>query len=791
MSHQLIKPRSRARLTFLTALGMAVLLFLPFLLLDRGYFIYYGDFNVQQIPFYKLAHEAVRSGNWGWSWTTDLGANFIGSYSFYLLGSPFFWLTLPFPTDWVPYLMAPLLILKLGCCALAAYVYLRRFVKPDFACIGGLLYAFSGFSIYNIFFNHFHEALIWFPLMLWAMEVSMAENRRGVFALFVCLSALNNYYFFIGQAIFLIAYWFIRRLSGGWGGSPVKLFWLAFEAILGTAGAAVLLLPSYLAVIQNSRTENLLSGWDLLVYSKPQRLFDILHSFFFPQDPPARPNFFPDADNKWASMSAWLPLFGCTGVIAYLQSRRHTDWLRRMITFCVICALIPGLNAMFQLFNAMYYARWFYMMVLMLVLATVLTFDREDEQPVQWGRAFLWSGGITAAFALFVGLAPNKNDEGQWVLGLMNRPDRFWATVLLTAIGLLLAALVVWMRRRYSEQFFRCLFSCVAGFSLMASWFSVGLAKSTANYPADYVIDTAIEGGDFQLTDTAGSFARVDTPHAMDNQAMFWGMSTMQAFHSIVPGSIMEFYDSLDISRSVASRPDTSHYALRSFLSVRWLFDYADEDGQVGKTDFFETDGVTEMPGWIAAGEQNGFCLYENRCYIPMGFSYEYYLTRSAYDELPPTRREKALLKALVVEDADEATVSGMLSPLPVETTSFSERVYEQDCQNRRHQSVSAFTVTSTGFTASRSSDQRNLVFFSVPYEDGWSATVNGESVPILRSNVGFMAVECPAGQNVSIVFTYATPGLQDGVRISGAAGIVFLLYLLGWTVYRRMRRAA
>ena len=142
MSHQLIKPRSRAGVTFVTALGVAVLLFLPFVLMDKGYFIYYGDFNVQQIPFYKMVHEAVLNGQWGWSWTTDLGANFIGSYSFYLLGSPFFWLTTAFSTDVVPYLMAPLLVLKLAFCALAAYAYLRRFVKPDLACIGGLLYAF-------------------------------------------------------------------------------------------------------------------------------------------------------------------------------------------------------------------------------------------------------------------------------------------------------------------------------------------------------------------------------------------------------------------------------------------------------------------------------------------------------------------------------------------------------------------------------------------------------------------------------------------------------------------------
>ena len=101
----LVKEPNRYLRVFLIALGTAAVIFLPFVLIDQGYFIYYGDFNVQQIPFYQMTHDAIREGNIFCSPTTDLGANFIGSYSFYNLGSPFFWLTLPFPSEVVPYLL--------------------------------------------------------------------------------------------------------------------------------------------------------------------------------------------------------------------------------------------------------------------------------------------------------------------------------------------------------------------------------------------------------------------------------------------------------------------------------------------------------------------------------------------------------------------------------------------------------------------------------------------------------------------------------------------------------------
>lgn len=70
---------------FLIPAIIAIVLFLPFIIMDKGYFLYYGDFNVQQIPFYQMIHDSIQNGNFGWSNTTDLGADIVGSYSFYMI----------------------------------------------------------------------------------------------------------------------------------------------------------------------------------------------------------------------------------------------------------------------------------------------------------------------------------------------------------------------------------------------------------------------------------------------------------------------------------------------------------------------------------------------------------------------------------------------------------------------------------------------------------------------------------------------------------------------------------
>ena len=775
--------KSMAWPAFWITLLLAVIFFIPLIVKSEGIFTYFGDYNAQQIPFYRMAHDMVRSGQMGWNWYTDLGVNFIGSYSFYLLGSPFFWLTIPFPSACVPYLMAPLFCLKMACMSLTAYLFLHRFVRSEHAVIGGILYAFCGFATFNVFFNHFHEAMIWLPLMLYGLELRMTENKRGIFGVAVLLAALNNYYFFFGQVVFLLIYWLIRLWSKSWKVSGNKIAGLWIEAILGTAAAGILLLPSFFSVIQNSRVENYLSGWRVLIYSKEQRFWDILHSFFFPPDLPARPNFFPDADNKWASMSAWIPMFGCTGAIAYFQSRKHNDWLHRILIVLVVMAFIPFFNSMFQMFNSQYYARWFYMLILLMILATLKCLDVKPGDPkVNWPRAFGWSGGITAFFVIVLGCLPTSWKSSNPDYGLVKYSDRFWVYVAIVAIGLIFAGVCIWIRKSH-EKLGLCLIGVFAALiSLVYSWYIVGTGQAISSYQADFTVQRSVRGIDkVQLPDTDANFYRIDVNEGQDNQGIYWQIPCIQAFHSIVPESVTSFYESIGVHRGVASRPETSHYAIRSLTSVLWEFDYSNTEEpkhSKGSDKYFQSaDGTTKMNGYTYATTTNGYYVYQNNNYIPMGFTYDSYMTRSAYNGMSNENRELAMLKALVVEDDQVGKVTQVLSRLEG-SASYDYNAFVQDCANRRKETCSSFEVTKKGFNAGITLSKPNLVFFSVPYEEnGWTATVNGQQVEIIRSNVGFMSVMCPAGFS-EIEFTYKTPGLATGALITGVTIVIFAAYL-------------
>ena len=602
-------------LTFFTALAVAAAFFVPFMIMGEGYFTFYGDFNAQQIPFYKLCHKAIREGNLFWNQYTDLGVNFIGSYSFYLLGSPFFWLTLLFPNSFVPYLMGPLLILKFACAALTAYAYIRRFTRtPDAAYLGGLLYAFSGFSVYNIFFNHFHEAIIVFPLLLLSMELLITENRRFIFALAVCLCAITNYFFFFGMVVFAIIYFFVRLFSKSIKITIKHFIFLAFEAVLGLALSAAILLPAILAITDNYRVSEFLLGWNAIMYGKEQIYGNVLQCFFFPPDIPARPVFFPGAEVEWSSLGGWLPLFSMVGVFT-LFSQKKRSWLSRIIGICIFMALVPILNSAFYAFNDSYYARWYYMPILIMSLATVVL---TEDNSVNWGWGYKWVLGITVATSAVIGFFPQKDDEGNLLFGIFNRGSddaysmylwRYWITVAIAIVSLAVLAIILKTVKSNKKLFYRAAVICVCIITVFYSVFFIGCGRSHSYEVKEVVIDSLIEG---EVDFGDNSEFRIDVYDGMDNTGMYLGYSTINAFHSVVPASVFEFYDYVGIERSVGSRPETDAVALRPFLSVKYLLDPKYDANFVN-----DETGETEMPGYTYLETQNNYYIYPSQITHP------------------------------------------------------------------------------------------------------------------------------------------------------------------------------
>lgn len=793
--------------TFLLAIAMACVLFVPFIIINGGIFYYYGDFNVQEIPFYQLVHDSVLNGQTGWHHLTDLGSDLISSYSFYLLGSPFFWLTMPFPSEAVPYLIGPLLILKFGCAGLSAYLYLKRYTKArSTAMIGGLMYAFSGFSIYNVFFFHFHEPLIIFPLLLAALDAFVYDKKRVVFAIAVFSACTVNYYFFVGQALFVAMYYLMLVFTKTCKFSIKEFLLLALEVALGFMATAFILLPSVLGLMGNPRLDGMPHGWQSLVYNAPQKYWLILISFFFPSDTPAFPVFTPESNCKWASVAGWIPLISMTGVFAYMQLKCRT-WLKKLITLLIVFAFVPVLNSMFQMMNcSIYYARWFYMLVLMLVLASVKALENEEAD---WNRAIKWTTGITVGISVLVGLMPNITEEKDKTekvsIGVQASFERFWIYVLLALMSLLAFVLIYKKFKTNARRFKAMMLVGTVAVSMFTSAFVISSGFVSSNTSGIIKNDIINRRNGIKIEDI--DEVRSDFFECVDNTQMFWQIQSINCFQSSVSTSIMKFYKAMGITRDVASRPPSSAYGLRSFLSCKYMFDYR-ADGRTGSDkSFIDKEGCTKMPLWNYKETDNGFDIYENQCYIPMGFTFDSFVTEEEFERVDKSHRTEALLYSLILnrklmEKYSDITgytdekYEDLYGENPekfdsvVEKYKFGAKAYEQACINLKASSCSSFEYTYNGFTANfNNQGDKNLLFFSVPYSEGFSATVNGKAVDVEQVDYGFMAVEVPANTECTIVFTYETPGLATGCAISLVALCLIIGYATITIIYRATKK--
>lgn len=753
--------KSRALFTFLVALLLATLIFLPFIIQDNGLFLYYGDYNVQEIPFYQHVHQMIWQGKTAFDFGTDLGANFVGSYGFYMLGTPFFWLMLPFPNSWIPYLMGPMFILKFAIAALFAYLYLARFLKnKSFAVLGALLYAFSGFAIYNIFFNHFVDVVALFPLLLYGLERYVVDQKKGIFALAVTLNLLVNYFFFVGQVTFLILYFLCRLPSPDFHITKKKFFGLAFESIVGVLGGMVLLLPSLLALGGNDRVSSILTGIQMLFYNSFNRYGSIISSAFFMPELPARPNFFVGEGAKWSSLSLWLPLFSITGVFAFFQNTGK-NFVKRLLKTCAIFALIPILNSAFYAFNSAYYARWLYMPILIMALASVKVLERQDAT---YQKSILYTAAGIGFFSL-IGVLPTYKG-GELLIGACADSPRFFIWVGISVVSLALFSLLI-VYARPAKALYRSSLICLSVIIVCYSVVYLSYGK-TFSYETSYMIDTALNDTEQVKMQDDSQFYRSDFYGAMDNLGMFWDIKSVQCFHTVVPSSIMNFYEYIGLNRDVRSDPPLSQVALNQLFSVKYLY----EDQTYG-----DADPIYSQPGFSMIKTTKNFNVYQNEYFIPIGFAYTSYLTKAQAASIDLDSRSRAMLKAVVLEDKDVGAFDDLLTPVKdVDDLDLSDQALEDDCDALRQASSFFVEETKDGLLSKISLQTEQLVFYSIPYDRGFTCYIDGVKTDIIKANVGFMAVCVPEGTH-EVRFVYQTPGLKIGLICLAIFAIVWPLY--------------
>ena len=756
----------------------------PLLVLSGGVYIYDGDYNVQTLPFIEHISRLLRSGLPAFDWQSDLGMDMWNSYVGYST-SPFSIILLALPLKVLPYAHTIVQALKVGLCGLFAYIYCRQYVKQDrSAYICGLLYAFSGFMIYNLVYP-FLDSYCLFPLTLYAFDRLMKNNTHAGFALMLAVNGFVNYYLLWEECVFILIYFIVKLISKEYPGFGVKKFLaLAFETLSGVAASAAVLLPSAITLASNSRAGKLIFEDNLLAYSEQGAVLRALQGLLLPPDMTGAGWYFYDRQLSLSAPQMYLPLFSVIGVLwAYKHYKK--DWTCRIVTISAVVLAVPLFNSVFSMLNASYYARWVHMpMLIMIVMSGRFVDEMETadvKTPIKINAIALAVLGAVGVFSVYIRDLLPDNDRTLWLMSIVTA-------------GLSLLIMYNFYQPTDSLKFLsfgnlgRIVCVICAALMLERSMVII-MADEMSNVP-NHVERIYNNMEPVEIRDD--DFYRICNAQSL-NVGLNWGYGNMNSFNSVITGSETDFYTAVGVKRNQSCTLGYSHHALNTFLSVKYDFVYNKP-----------LAGGVEVDPQVLSYNREGFgdrqvhgkyVIFENSAFVPMGFTYDNYINiadvqpyeaeedqqteeedtqfgavsadEDGYKYTEPLDNEKLLLKAIWLEDEQIAKYGDILKPLSEkEAEDTSEETYYKDCEARRKNACSEFITNGSGFTAKTTLDKDNLVFFSVPYSDGFTAFVDGSRTEIEKVFGGLCAVYVPKGEH-SIEFKYETPGLSAGIKIS------------------------
>ena len=557
------------------------------------------------------------------------GFDVIGTLSYYGFGDPLTLLTALFPDNALEAMYAFFIFLRLYLAGLAfsGYCFAIGRREKAFALSGSLLYVFCNFALYaGMTHPFFLNGVLYLPLLLIGIERILQKKGILVLAVTVAGSFLSNYYFMYMNTV-LVGIYLLIRLVGRYRSLKVKGFLqivgkVVLAYVWGVCLAAVILLPSVYAFLQNGRSESANQGIGLLYNAEYYgRLWQSMTEPF-------------KGGSNWS-----IPGTAAVGVVSLiiLLVRRKKGEKRLILGFLVL-GIMLCLPFVGSVMNGFSYVcnRWSYGMAFLLALISVFALSYLKDMGK---KELLWVFGLVILYCIPLGLS--------WVFFWRETESAINTAVVFFTGAALAAAAWIFRTKRKEGLAWIC-----AGITLAGVLWNVEniYGKEFKNYPGSYLVhgnpterldDSSLEAASLVEDE---SFYRIERHWDILNQALVEKVNTTGFYYSVVPGSMSELYKSVWLSsqeRDYVLNSLDSRTALTSLASVK----------------YYASDKETSIPyGYKKVGEVKGksgktHYLYENENALPLGYAYDAVMSREDYEKLSPLEREQTLLSAAVVEE--------------------------------------------------------------------------------------------------------------------------------------------
>lgn len=714
-----------------------------------------------------------------WSFSQGMGQNILP----FALGNPFDIALYAIGSDNLVYGIAYIELLKIFLAGTFFFLYLRILGLSPYACVvGGLLYAMSGFMIVGGGWYKFSTEGVYFALMLYSFERVLIHRSWWLFPLVVALIGADvpfNVYLF---GIFLFIYSAFRYLDAGAGRARDYFVFIAKLAALGALGigiSAFFVVSALLEMLQSPRVAGDATFMDRLS-QVPTFALAVQEHYITA----LMRLFSSDMLGTGSQFSGWqnyleAPMFYCGLVTLLLAPQVFVKASSKMkllyaalVTVFVIPVILPFFRFAIWLFSGDYYRTYsvfIAVVLLFMALRALSAMDRHSTFSVP-----LLLG--TAAFLLGTLVFPFYADAGRIDMTLMG---------IVLALIVIYCALIYALARAPRKTMVKVVLLAVLCMEL-GYLASVNVNERPALAVAefndkigynDYTVD-AIS----YIEDKERGFYRVEknytsglAMHSSMNDSKVQGYRGTMSYHSFNQLNYIKFLDAVGvIDSSIESQTRWApglrrRPVLMTLASVKYYLTKGDVSPFMERT----YDKIAQF-GDVA--------VLKNRYYLPLGFTYNRYITESRFGRLTPLQKDIALLNAVVVEDDMEGQLSEYEAlDLKELTRAYNLRSYRSDVMALQRETLHIETYSPNHIKGSIDLRGHRVLFFSIPYDRGWSAYIDGAEVALRRVNVGFSGLSLAPGHH-EVRLEYQPRCLNASAVFSGAALLLygFLLWFSG-----------
>jgi uncharacterized membrane protein YfhO len=555
-----------------------------------------------------------------------LGFDTITTLHYYALGDPIALLTVFMTEDNGPLVYSILILLRLYLIGISFLTFCRYWgLKGNGMILGALMYVFCGFTFFSgVRHPYFLNPMIYLPFLLIGLEEVLRRRKPQLLIVMTFLCTISNFYFLYILTAMAVIYVVLRYVVTYYKEYKNKLGGLFLVGLrtgscylLGMAMAAVVFLPIIYAFLQNGRMD-----------SKPELLTGYLHyniAYYYY----ALQGLFASgiSPHYWVDLT-FSTVTGISVVIVLCNSK----YRKLAITF-VLTMLALFVPAFGYFMNAFSYItnRWDFLVAFVVAVVFAVTYERLFQLT---SREKVLLGVGIVGYAVLTLAAPSPPIA----------KISFCLLLFTIAVVLLLQTRSLSGQKKLQEVVLYLLVVGTLAFNGYA-FYSTQFNGYAEEFLTGDRIDELTDGGEaHMLSELEDGWYRVETfGEGMRNEALIHDFNDVSSYFSLMDGNVTNYYKLLElVSQRTAYRIDNqdSRTIPSALAGVKYFI----------STDRNAAPYAYELKKTLNYGTET-YYLLENLFALPLGYTYQSYMTEEDFRKLDVLQRQNAMLYAVVLED--------------------------------------------------------------------------------------------------------------------------------------------